>query len=104
MSGIEDVRKVVQDLVAPDLKAIDGRLTGLEKSMNARADAIVTRLDASEQVSRARHDALVAALKALEGKVDSNHAAVLHALDIDKRLERLESQSADRRAELSRSA
>ncbi len=89
MSVIEDVRKVVQDLVAPDLKAIDARLTGLEKSLNARSDAIVTKLDALDQISRGRHEALLSALKALEGKVDSNHAAVLHALDIDKRLERL---------------
>jgi hypothetical protein len=32
MCVVDDVRKVVQDLVAPDLKALDARIKGLKRS------------------------------------------------------------------------
>ena len=86
MGVIEDVRKVVQDLVAPDLKAISARLDALEK------------------ISTARHAELLARIDVVVNTVASNHASILNALEIDKRLERLENQNSVRQADLSRSA
>jgi vacuolar-type H+-ATPase subunit E/Vma4 len=54
MGMLEDIRKVIQDLVAPDLKAISVRLDGIEKLMSHRFDALNEKLDSmatQEQVS-----------------------------------------------------
>ncbi len=45
MGVVEDIRKVIQDLVAPDLKAINARLDGIESTMNAEFDALNTKMD-----------------------------------------------------------
>ena len=65
MSVIDDVRKVIQDLVAPDLKAINARLDGIESTMNVKFDA-------------------------LTAKIDANHQSILYTLNIEKRLEVVE--------------
>lgn len=70
MGNIEDFRKVIQDLVAPDLKAISARLDGLEHSMNLRFDAVIAL-------------------------VNSNHATILNALDLERRMERVEARLAE---------
>lgn len=41
MSVIQDVRQLIQDLVTPDLKAIDARLTALEKTVEANHQEVM---------------------------------------------------------------
>ena len=55
MCAIEDVRQVVQDCLAPELREIRGQLTGLDK-----------RLDAIEEVNRIRFEALVQRLEQIQ--------------------------------------
>ena len=85
MSVIEDTRKVVQDLVAPDLKAIQISIANLEKSVDHRFAALERSIDqrfsAAEDIAKTRHDLLLA-----------NFDAVIKALDTDARLIRLETQ------------
>jgi hypothetical protein len=76
MGAIEDTRKVIQDLIAPDLKAIDARLNSFDRKID------LTR------------DLLVAQMKTLETIMVTNHASLTHALDIDRRLERIENDRA----------
>jgi hypothetical protein len=110
MSVVEDVRKVFQDLLAPDLKAIDARIKGLEDVMKARFDAVDSRFegvetrikgveevmkarfDAVEEIAAARHSALLAVLEKDRAQTASQLAALIHALDIEKRLTKLESR------------
>jgi hypothetical protein len=54
-------------------------------------------------------DLIEGSIRALNAKVDSNHATVIYALNIDKRLEALESdrqrsQQPERRAEIASAA
>jgi capsule polysaccharide export protein KpsE/RkpR len=74
MGNIEDLRKVIQDFVAPDLRALSARIDGLEKTINARFDAANTRFDA------------------MAATMAANHAAMMQALDLERRLAKLESQ------------
>ena len=78
MSVVEDVRKGIQDVLAPDIKAIDARLTVLDAAVKAG-------LASAERVAAARHELILA---------DSRHDAIVKALDIDKRLEKLEGKQA----------
>ena len=72
MSVVEDVRHVVQDLVALDLKAI------------------AERLKAAEAIAEARHNELLAKLETANAIQTARYVAILRALDIDKRLEAIE--------------
>ena len=95
MSGmIDDSRKLFQDLIAPELKALQEQVKALEVLTNAGFasldKSIDARFSALERVIGANKDVVLAQIKSLEGKVDSNHASVLNTLNIEKRLEQLE--------------
>jgi len=135
VGNIEDLRKVIQDFVAPDLKALGARVDGLEKTMNARFDAVNARFDAvdatmaanyvavdarfdavhrgidvlekrmeerfqgfSNQMAanqaavNARFDAVNVRFDAMAATMAANHAAMMQALDLERRLAKLESQ------------
>ena len=87
MSVVEDVRKGIQDVLAPDIKAIDARLTALDAAVKAG-------FASAERVAAARHELILAELKTAKTIADSRHNAIVKALDIDKRLEKLEGKQA----------
>jgi hypothetical protein len=87
MSVIEDVRKVVQDLITPDLKAQVGLIRGNEESSRLRFAALEDKVDARFDNLR---EFTELNYRALNAKIDSNHQSVIYALNIDKRLEALE--------------
>jgi hypothetical protein len=78
MGNVEDVRKVIQDFVAPDMKAISARIDALEKGMNLR-------FTSAEQMAAARQETVMAAMSA-------HHASIMNSLEMEKRLARLESE------------
>lgn len=70
MSVVEDVRQVLQDFVAPELRAVN------------------TRLDAMDQ----RFDDMIAIMNARFDSLSKDIGQVREMLDIDRRLTRLESK------------
>ena len=52
MGVVEDVRQVLQDLVTPDVRAIEARLTALER-----------KVDDNEARARERHSEVMSAVK-----------------------------------------
>ena len=70
MSTVEDVRKVFQDFLAPELRTISARLDALEKVMTAKFDSVDAKLDSLH--------------KEMQG-IDEK-------LDLDRRLTKLESR------------
>ena len=89
MGNVEDVRKVIQDFVAPDLKALGARIVALEKETKAgfeHAEQLnLERFSSIEKLAAARHEAVMAAIAA-------NQATIMNALEMDKRLLRLENE------------
>ncbi len=81
MSVIEDVRKDLQDFLAPELRAVHGRLDALEENMDTRFDAVKSRFSALEEVAAARHNEILARMDGLKS-----------SLELDKRVERLENR------------
>jgi hypothetical protein len=69
MGAIEDVRKVLQDFLAPELRSITARLDALEK----RIDGVDTKLDEVDRRAEKRHDMVMMALARL---VDYNEIRV----------------------------
>jgi ERCC4-type nuclease len=87
MSEIAELRKVFQDLVAPDLKAIQADLSSLRSSVDKQFASV-------EAIAQARNATLLAKLETLEAIQNARHEAIMKALDIDKRLERIEAREA----------
>lgn len=78
MSNLEDARKIIQDLLAPDLKALAVRVENLEAEM-------ARRFTSAEDVAKARHETILATIAA-------SHASIMGALEMEKRLTKLETQ------------
>jgi tetrahydromethanopterin S-methyltransferase subunit G len=81
MGAIEDTRKVLQDFLAPELRAIAVRLEALEKRIDGRLDSVDRKIDDVDRRAEKRHDSVMLALGRL---VDYN--------ELRERLARLESK------------
>ena len=108
MSIIDDTRKVLQDVIAPDLKAINVRLDAVERVMNLRFEQVDKRFEQidkrfeqidkrmderfaqNENLTLAKFDQVLARIEVLTGVVTANHQAEMRAMDLDRRMERLE--------------
>jgi len=84
MGVVEDVRKALQDVVAPDLKALQVEV----KEGFASVD----------KIAAIRHELVLAELRNAQVIAETRHEAILKALDIDKRLERVEARQAAQQA------
>jgi len=58
MGVIEDVRKVIQDTVAPDLKALTVKVEELEKRIDSKFQAVEHRFDDQRSYTEKRFDSL----------------------------------------------
>jgi hypothetical protein len=98
MGAVEDVRKALQDIVAPDLKALQVGVkegfASVEKQFASVKDGFIS----AEKVAAIRHELLLAELRTAQIIAESRHEAILKALDIDKRLERVEARQASQQA------
>ena len=88
MGTVEDIRKVLQEFLAPELRAV-----------TARFDAVDQRFDALFKIMDARFEAVDTKLVSLEKSSDIKFASlekeivrVRELLDVDRRLAKLESQ------------
>jgi len=66
MSVVEDVRQVIQDFLAPELRAMTARLDSFEKIMDARFATVDAKFLALEQKLEFRFEATEARFLALE--------------------------------------
>jgi len=99
MSVVEDVREVLQDFIAPELRAFNVRLDAMESRFDAkldaingrsegRFDAVNIRLDAIDQ----RFDDMLTIMDTRFESLSKDIGQVKNMLDIDRRLTRLESK------------
>jgi hypothetical protein len=91
MGAVEDVRRAFQDIVAPDLKA-------LQVEVKEGFASVEKPFASIEKLAAVRHDLLLAELRNAQMIAESRHEAILKARDIDKRLERVEARQASQQA------
>ena len=84
MSVIEDVRQVVQDFLAPELRAIAVQIESLNKRMDNLEANIGIQFAAAKTEASSRQEVVLLQIE---------HVKAL--LDVDKRLMRLENQRVD---------
>jgi hypothetical protein len=116
MSVVEDLRQVLQDFLAPELRAVaakfdavdskfallNSRIDSLESKMNTRFDAMDSKFSAMDSKFGALEATVSARLSAAEDKASSRQEilliqfeAVKGLMDMDRRVQRLESQRID---------
>ncbi len=75
MGAIDDIRKLLQDLVTPDLKALGVRVEALERKVDSGfADVKQTVAD-------------------VDARAERRHTALLVALHLEERVKRLEERA-----------
>ena len=99
MSVVEDVRQVLQDFIAPELRAVNTRLDAIESRLSANLDAMSARSDGRFNAINIRLDAIdqrfddfITIMDTRFGSLSKDVAQVKDMLDIDRRLTRLESK------------
>ncbi|HVP55254.1 MAG TPA: hypothetical protein VMU45_09690 [Candidatus Eisenbacteria bacterium] len=75
MGAIEDVRTLLQDEVAPDLKSLTVRVEDAEKPIAALEQRMDARFDKLERDSEKRHNELVSYLS-LEARMNKLERAI----------------------------
>jgi hypothetical protein len=88
MSAIDDVRKVIQDLVAPELKSLHVELKRVDETSKLRDEALSDKMDIKFEALSDRMD-----LKF--DLVMTRMEAIQASLLIDKRLEAIERKTAE---------
>lgn len=84
MSVVDDVRQVLQDFLAPELREIRGRLDSIDKrldSMDKRLDAQDKRIDTIESANGVRYQAIIQRLEQIQ-----------QSFAFDKRISALEAE------------
>ena len=84
METVEDVRKVLQDFLAPELRAVAARFDVIDQ----RFDSLSKVMDARFEAMSNRFDAVDTKFASLEKEI----ARVRELLDVDRRVAKLESQ------------
>jgi GTP1/Obg family GTP-binding protein len=72
MSVVDDSRKLLQDLIAPELRTIDARLTALEKRFDETDRRLITadkveqeRFAAAEKIAQERFERILSEIRQL---------------------------------------
>jgi hypothetical protein len=63
MSVVEDIRTVVQDFLAPELRELKSRVEALEKRMDDRFKHVDDRFEHAERTAQARHEQVMHAIQ-----------------------------------------
>ena len=83
MSTLDDARKLLQDIVAPDLKAISARLDALEK-------AVKSGFEATEKIADVRHELMILRMDSGFAAMNAKFETLLNTLNMERRMEQME--------------
>jgi len=92
MSNVDDLRKLAQDFLAPELRALAVGLDAVEKSIGAVEKPIEDRLKSAEQLATERYQASEVRFKLAELTATERHQAIMNALDLNRRLTQVENK------------
>ncbi len=90
MSLIEDIRKVIQDLVAPEIRAVSTRLDAKDKVDLARHEELVSKIQLVDQKVEYLVQDAISRINSTEQRLQAKFDSLISTLEIDKRLSRLE--------------
>ena len=78
MGAIEDLRKVVQDLVTPDFRALEARVSSLEAKLDLTGKSLNDKIDST---ARGLNEKIDSTAKGLNEKIDSTAKGLNDKID-----------------------
>jgi hypothetical protein len=105
MSEIAEIRKIFQDLIAPEVKSVVTDLAAfkidVDNQFKALKESMESKFEAHEAIEQARYLAVIAKIETIRiefASAEANHIKrhedLPKALDIDRRLEKVEARQA----------
>ncbi|MEO7030293.1 MAG: hypothetical protein ABI147_12925 [Acidobacteriaceae bacterium] len=85
MGMIEDVRKLLQDLVTPEFKSLQTQVKANDEASKLRDEALSAKMDMLAKSVDSKFELVL-------NRMDAQHAMVINSLNIDKRVEVIERQ------------
>lgn len=96
MSAIEDVRKLLQDIVTPDFKALEGHVADLSKKLDLRSDMLDGKIEMNRDILSDKidftRDLLLAEMKAMRVSTEAAIAGLRQSIDLEKRVAKIENE------------
>ncbi len=93
MSFVDDTRKLLQDLIAPELKSLQVQVASVEKSVSSLEKTMDARFAAMNDRMDALKESMLAETRVLSVTTNSSMAMMTRTLqDIDARLRRMEEE------------
>ena len=102
MGVYENVKKALQDIVAPELQALRGEIKRLDEKIDSLREIEIKRLDEkidsqsrgiNDRINSLRNE-ILSEIKRLDGKIDSLDSHLRIAIDIRERLAKVEAKFA----------
>jgi len=87
---LETMQRLLQDVIAPDVREIKVRVGSLEKSIDERFNGVDQRFDSLQQQNEAQFKAIMAAIA--ESKAQSENTALREISYLRERVAVLEAQ------------
>ena len=88
MSVVEDLRKVLQDFLAPEMREVKARLDGIDK----RLDQVDSRFDQVERRASERHTEILDAIRASDARMDRRVETIVDFTQIREKVAVLEAE------------
>ncbi|MDQ2924742.1 MAG: hypothetical protein M3R43_04195 [Acidobacteriota bacterium] len=85
MGMIEDIRKLLQDLVTPEFKSLQTQVKANDEASKLRDEALSAKMDMLAKSVDSKFELVL-------NRMDAQHAMVINSLNIDKRVEVIERQ------------
>jgi hypothetical protein len=90
MGVIDDVRKVIQDLIAPEFQSLSVEVKSADRESKLRDESLAREAKVRGELILAKLETQNAKIEALGAKMDYQYASIMNALNLDRRLEVLE--------------
>lgn len=91
MAVYDQVKRALQDVVAPELSAIKGEIRRLDEKIDSTRNELLARTDALDKKIDGTKNELLARTDALDEKIDSTKNELLAEIKrVDSRMESLE--------------
>ena len=88
MGAIEDVRKVIQDLVAPELKSLQVQIKSVDETSKLRDEALSAQIANLSEKMDLKFEHVLNEMKA-------NQAMLIYTLNLDNRVKDIERKAAE---------
>jgi len=91
MSAVDDIRRLLQDLVSPDLKSLQVRVEALDAKMDAGFKTLDSKIDLTR-------DLLLVEMKVMQASMETIIAKLNNSLELERRVAKIENaQAAERK-------